>query len=162
MPSSQDKKPLRQIAAEKLNGPNANPSQLGDPISLKSETNQDSPSNVEYTPEGAEVSPSPSSSSANKSTSSSNNANHGRAKAYGVPRNDPAGSGSGGKAATSSGGGGRGNPRTSSGKRVPLEGDPTSMEREQVVDDAKGVREEENGPVGRGSGSGRGRGGSKL
>ncbi|KAK4179164.1 hypothetical protein QBC36DRAFT_84522 [Triangularia setosa] len=32
-------KPLRQIAAEKLHGPNANPSMLGDPISLKRETN---------------------------------------------------------------------------------------------------------------------------
>lgn len=31
-------KPLRQIAAEKLHGPNANPTQLGDPISLKAET----------------------------------------------------------------------------------------------------------------------------
>ncbi|CCC10164.1 hypothetical protein SMACR_02742 [Sordaria macrospora] len=146
MPSSQDKKPLRQLAAEKLNGPDANPSQLGDPISLKSETNQDSPNNVEYTPEGAEVSPS--SSSNNKSLSKSD---HNRTQAYGTPRNDPAG----GKAATSSGGWG-GNPRTSSGKRVPLEGDPTSMEREQVVSDGRRVREEENGPVGRG------RRGSKL
>ncbi|KAK3956148.1 hypothetical protein QBC32DRAFT_165017 [Pseudoneurospora amorphoporcata] len=141
----QVKKPLRQIAAEKLYGPNANPSQLGDPISLKSETSQDSPQNVEYTPEGAEVSPS-------KKSSANSNANHNRTKAYGVPRNDPAG---GGKAATSSSG--WGNPRTSSGKRVPLEGDPTSMEREMVVDDGRTVREEENGPVGRGW-----RGSSKL
>ncbi|KAK0742247.1 hypothetical protein B0T21DRAFT_409080 [Apiosordaria backusii] len=36
-------KPLRQIAAEKLHGPNANPSQLGDPISLKAETNDANP-----------------------------------------------------------------------------------------------------------------------
>ncbi|KAK4201965.1 hypothetical protein QBC40DRAFT_277169 [Triangularia verruculosa] len=36
-------KPLRQIAAEKLHGPNANPSQLGDPISLKTETNDANP-----------------------------------------------------------------------------------------------------------------------
>ncbi|KAK0666863.1 hypothetical protein QBC41DRAFT_325061 [Cercophora samala] len=36
-------KPLRQIAAEKLHGPNANPSMLGDPISLKAETNDANP-----------------------------------------------------------------------------------------------------------------------
>ncbi|KAK0639701.1 hypothetical protein B0T16DRAFT_463347 [Cercophora newfieldiana] len=35
--SSSDK-PLRQRAAEKLHGKGANPSQLGDPISLKAET----------------------------------------------------------------------------------------------------------------------------
>nr|CDP25481.1 Putative protein of unknown function [Podospora anserina S mat+] len=43
-------KPLRQIAAEKLIGPNANPSQLGDPISLKTETN-DANSNPRGEPE---------------------------------------------------------------------------------------------------------------
>ena len=31
-------KPLRQLAAEKIHGKGANPSQLGDPISLKGET----------------------------------------------------------------------------------------------------------------------------
>ena len=144
---SQDKKPLRQIAAEKLNGPNANPSQLGDPVSLKSETNRDTPNNVEYTPEGAEVSSSSSSSSRSSNNKPSSNSD--RTKAYGTPRNAP------GKeaAATSSSGG---TPRTASGKRIPLEGDASSMEREQVVNDGRGVREEENGPVGRG------RRGSKL
>ncbi|KAJ4398913.1 hypothetical protein N0V85_006158, partial [Neurospora sp. IMI 360204] len=120
------KKPLRQLAAEKLNGPNANPSQLGDPISLKSETNQDSPDKVEYDPEGAEVTPSSPSSSknkSNKSSSSSNSNANRRTKAYGVPRNDPTDASSGGV-------------RTSSGKRIPLEGDATSLER--VVDDGRG------------------------
>ncbi|KAM7189564.1 hypothetical protein V8F20_010103 [Naviculisporaceae sp. PSN 640] len=37
-PQQSENKPLRQIAAEKLHGPDANPSQLGDPISLKAET----------------------------------------------------------------------------------------------------------------------------
>ncbi|EAA32436.1 hypothetical protein GE21DRAFT_7480 [Neurospora crassa] len=134
--SSQDKKPLRQIAAEKVNGPNANPSQLGDPISLKAETNQNPPDNVEYAPEGAEVSPSSSSSSSRSPSNKSPSASHGnRTKAYGVPRNDPTDASSGGA-------------RTASGKRIPLEGDPTSLEREQVVDDTKG--------------KGRGRRGSKL
>lgn len=36
-------KPLRQLAAEKLHGPGANPSQLGDPISLKAETSSTEP-----------------------------------------------------------------------------------------------------------------------
>ncbi|KAI0383608.1 hypothetical protein F5Y04DRAFT_250566 [Hypomontagnella monticulosa] len=34
---------LREKAAKKLHGPNANPSQLGDPISLKAETTDDVP-----------------------------------------------------------------------------------------------------------------------
>ncbi|KAK3499431.1 uncharacterized protein B0T23DRAFT_450227 [Neurospora hispaniola] len=131
--SSQDKKPLRQVAADKVNGPNANPSQLGDPISLKAETNQNPPDNVEYAPEGAEVSPSPSTRSPSNKSPSASKAN--RTKAYGVPRNDPTDASSGGA-------------RTASGKRIPLEGDPTSLEREQVVDDTKG--------------KGRGRRGSKL
>ncbi|KAK3370513.1 hypothetical protein B0H63DRAFT_514614 [Podospora didyma] len=38
MSPSSDHKPLRQLAAEKLHGEGANPSQLGDPISLKAET----------------------------------------------------------------------------------------------------------------------------
>ncbi|KAK5652171.1 hypothetical protein OQA88_10813 [Cercophora sp. LCS_1] len=36
-------KPLRQLAAEKAHGKGANPSQLGDPISLKSETSSADP-----------------------------------------------------------------------------------------------------------------------
>ncbi len=35
---SPSNKPLRQLAAEKLHGKGANPSQLGDPISMKAET----------------------------------------------------------------------------------------------------------------------------
>ncbi|KAK3359519.1 hypothetical protein B0T25DRAFT_600619 [Lasiosphaeria hispida] len=38
MSPSNNSKPLRQLAAEKLHGKGANPSQLGDPISLKAET----------------------------------------------------------------------------------------------------------------------------
>ncbi|KAK0720244.1 hypothetical protein B0H67DRAFT_643524 [Lasiosphaeris hirsuta] len=38
MSPSNHSKPLRQLAAEKLHGKGANPSQLGDPISLKAET----------------------------------------------------------------------------------------------------------------------------
>lgn len=137
MPSSHRKKPLRQVAAEKLNGPNANPSQLGDPISMESETNIDTPKNVQYTPEGAEKPSRASRSSPSNKTATGEN----RTKAYGSPRNDPAG------------GGKKENARTPSGKRIPLEGDPISLEREQVVDDVRGLREEENGPVGRGRGS---------
>ncbi|KAK0636042.1 hypothetical protein B0T17DRAFT_650925 [Bombardia bombarda] len=37
-PSDTSHKPLRQLAAEKLHGKGANPSMLGDPISLKAET----------------------------------------------------------------------------------------------------------------------------
>lgn len=36
-------KPLRQLAAEKAQGKGANPSQLGDPISLKAETTDTDP-----------------------------------------------------------------------------------------------------------------------
>ncbi|KAK3328079.1 hypothetical protein B0T19DRAFT_423651 [Cercophora scortea] len=39
-PSDRDNKPLRQLAAEKLHGKGANPSQLGDPISMKAETSE--------------------------------------------------------------------------------------------------------------------------
>jgi len=45
-------KPLRQLAAEKLHGEGANPSQLGDPISLKAETsdtNDPSPDQIPTT-----------------------------------------------------------------------------------------------------------------
>ncbi|KAK3685354.1 hypothetical protein B0T22DRAFT_442533 [Podospora appendiculata] len=38
--SPSDNKPLRQLAAEKLHGKGANPSQLGDPISMKAETSE--------------------------------------------------------------------------------------------------------------------------
>ncbi|KAK3994807.1 hypothetical protein QBC44DRAFT_235654 [Cladorrhinum sp. PSN332] len=37
-------KPLRQLAAEKLHGKNANPTLLGDPVSLKVETTDSDPS----------------------------------------------------------------------------------------------------------------------
>ncbi|KAK4168995.1 hypothetical protein QBC43DRAFT_296329 [Cladorrhinum sp. PSN259] len=37
-------KPLRQLAAEKLHGKDANPTLLGDPVSLKAETNDSNPS----------------------------------------------------------------------------------------------------------------------
>lgn len=42
-PSDQSHKPLRQLAAEKLHGKGSNPSQLGDPISLKAETANSAP-----------------------------------------------------------------------------------------------------------------------
>ncbi|OTB01211.1 hypothetical protein M426DRAFT_14654 [Hypoxylon sp. CI-4A] len=38
---------LREKAAKKLHGPDANPSQLGDPISLKAETTDDVPTDRE-------------------------------------------------------------------------------------------------------------------
>ncbi|KAK3366281.1 hypothetical protein B0T24DRAFT_416652 [Lasiosphaeria ovina] len=38
---SPSNKPLRQLAAEKLHGEGANPSQLGDPISMKAETSDE-------------------------------------------------------------------------------------------------------------------------
>ncbi|KAK4188182.1 hypothetical protein QBC35DRAFT_209239 [Podospora australis] len=37
--NAKNEKPLRQLAAEKLHGKGANPSMLGDPISLKAEAN---------------------------------------------------------------------------------------------------------------------------
>lgn len=40
-----DKKPLRQLASEKLHGKGANPSQLGDPVSLKAEAADSEPTN---------------------------------------------------------------------------------------------------------------------
>ncbi|EKG17018.1 hypothetical protein MPH_05707 [Macrophomina phaseolina MS6] len=39
----QSQPPLRQLAAEKLHGKGSNPSQLGDPVSLKAETSNTSP-----------------------------------------------------------------------------------------------------------------------
>lgn len=39
----QSQPPLRQLAAEKLHGHGSNPSQLGDPVSLKAETSNTSP-----------------------------------------------------------------------------------------------------------------------
>jgi len=42
-PNSKADKPLRQLAAEKLHGKGANPSQLGDPTSLKAETSDSNP-----------------------------------------------------------------------------------------------------------------------
>ena len=43
-PSDTKDKPLRQLAVEKLHGKGSNPSQLGDPISLKAETSESFPS----------------------------------------------------------------------------------------------------------------------
>lgn len=45
--SSADGKTLREKAFQKLHGPNANPSQLGDPISLKAETSNHIPNPAE-------------------------------------------------------------------------------------------------------------------
>ncbi|KAK6948895.1 hypothetical protein Daesc_008966 [Daldinia eschscholtzii] len=42
-----DGETLREKAAKKLQGPDANPSQLGDPISLKAETSDDIPTDRE-------------------------------------------------------------------------------------------------------------------
>ncbi|KAI1415078.1 hypothetical protein F5Y13DRAFT_157783 [Hypoxylon sp. FL1857] len=42
-----DNETLREKAAKKLHGPEANPSQLGDPISLKAETTDDVPADRE-------------------------------------------------------------------------------------------------------------------
>ncbi|KAI8955646.1 hypothetical protein F4801DRAFT_574389 [Xylaria longipes] len=42
-PQSSGGETLREKAAKKLNGPDANPSQLGDPISLKNETSSGVP-----------------------------------------------------------------------------------------------------------------------
>lgn len=51
-----NKETLREKASKKLNGPNANPSMMGDPISLKAETSETIP-----TPDEAGAAPSPSS-----------------------------------------------------------------------------------------------------
>lgn len=40
---AKENKPLRQLATEKLHGKGSNPSQLGDPISLKAESADSSP-----------------------------------------------------------------------------------------------------------------------
>lgn len=57
---------LREKAAKKLHGPDANPSQLGDPISLKAETSDTIPTDGE---QGAVEPPSsPSTSSSSSST----------------------------------------------------------------------------------------------
>lgn len=58
---------LREKAAKKLHGPDANPSQLGDPISLKAETSDNIPTDGER---GAVEPPSSSSSLASSSSSS--------------------------------------------------------------------------------------------
>ena len=44
---TKDSKPLRQLAAEKIYGKSSNASQLGDPISLKAETNAKAPAPTE-------------------------------------------------------------------------------------------------------------------
>ncbi|GAP85271.1 hypothetical protein SAMD00023353_1002530 [Rosellinia necatrix] len=46
---------LREKAVKKLGGPDANPSQLGDPISLKNETSPSVPTESERGAEGEEV-----------------------------------------------------------------------------------------------------------
>ncbi|KAJ1330917.1 hypothetical protein MN608_04374 [Microdochium nivale] len=58
-----NKETLREKAVKKLHSPDANPSQLGDPISLKAETSPHVPTNEE---KGATVSSSSSSSGQNK------------------------------------------------------------------------------------------------
>lgn len=45
---------LREKAARKLHGKGANPSQLGDPVSLKAETSQKPPTDGEAGPRGSE------------------------------------------------------------------------------------------------------------
>jgi hypothetical protein len=42
---SPSNKPLRQLATEKIHGEGANPTQLGDPVSLKAETSDREPRN---------------------------------------------------------------------------------------------------------------------
>ncbi|GAW11581.1 hypothetical protein ANO14919_009280 [Xylariales sp. No.14919] len=54
-PQSNEGETLREKAAKKLNGPNANPSQLGDPISLKSETSPGVPVESERGTESEEI-----------------------------------------------------------------------------------------------------------
>ncbi|KAI0546519.1 hypothetical protein F4679DRAFT_411631 [Xylaria curta] len=51
---------LREKAAKKVRGPNANPSQLGDPISIKAETSDTAPSEEEDSANSSTSSPSPS------------------------------------------------------------------------------------------------------
>jgi hypothetical protein len=57
---------LREKATKKIQGPDANPSQLGDPISIKAETSDKVPTTEE---EGASQNPSSSSSSSSPSSS---------------------------------------------------------------------------------------------
>ncbi|KAI0158243.1 hypothetical protein GGR57DRAFT_500357 [Xylariaceae sp. FL1272] len=56
---------LREIASKKVNGPNANPSQLGDPISVKAETSD----YVPPTEEGESAKPQPVSKPATEESS---------------------------------------------------------------------------------------------
>ena len=49
----QTQPPLRQLAAEKLHGKGSNPSQLGDPVSLKAETSNSWPTGREFGPRGS-------------------------------------------------------------------------------------------------------------
>lgn len=63
---------LREKAAKKLHGPNANPSQLGDPISLKAETSEQVPKPTEAGARGHEPSsPVTESTSTQKASNSS-------------------------------------------------------------------------------------------
>ncbi|KAL1618667.1 hypothetical protein SLS54_007103 [Diplodia seriata] len=52
----QTQPPLRQLAAEKLHGKGSNPSQLGDPISLKAETSNSWPTGEDAKPRGGSTS----------------------------------------------------------------------------------------------------------
>ncbi|KAF2092150.1 hypothetical protein K490DRAFT_53295 [Saccharata proteae CBS 121410] len=45
-------KPLRQVASEKLHGQDSNPSQLGDPVSLKAEASDSSPTDQDRGAQG--------------------------------------------------------------------------------------------------------------
>ncbi|KAI1743250.1 hypothetical protein F4680DRAFT_371336 [Xylaria scruposa] len=62
---------LREKAAKKVRGPNANPSQLGDPISIKAETSDTAPSEEEDSANSSSSSP-PSSASSSRSSNSKN------------------------------------------------------------------------------------------
>ncbi|XXH06104.1 hypothetical protein Hte_012549 [Hypoxylon texense] len=63
---------LRERATKKLQGPDANPSQLGDPISLKAERSDNMPTEEE---EGAHESPQPSSNNKNQTGKKDKNGN---------------------------------------------------------------------------------------
>jgi hypothetical protein len=63
---------LREKASKKLRGPDANPSQLGDPISLKAETSDNIPTSGDEGAQLASSSPVYSSSSSSNSQSTTN------------------------------------------------------------------------------------------
>lgn len=102
---------LREKATQALHGPDANPSQLGDPISLKAEA-----SNTNPTPAEAGAPPSPSSSSASSFSSSSSPPSGGHEKLREKAAKELHGPGA--------------NPS--------LLGDPVSLRAEHVPDNAEG------------------------